>query len=153
MKVEVRVQARRWQPQPFIVHACTSSQTPLTTGQFFQHIQSYFTQHPPPFRVILGPYPKYEGWNIVRSRHSMRLRSGMADVKFKVMCLALEAAGQQRLAKKLYTGWKASAASWFVSRQTTRECPQSDTKHSCLPMCGHVPKHCTRSFPLSKKRC
>lgn len=123
------LQVSRWQPQPLIVHACTSSQNPLNTGQFFQHIQSYFTQHPPPFRVILGPYPNYEGWNIVRNRHSMRLRSAMADIKFKMLCFLLEAAGQPRLAKKLYTGWKASVLNLQCC---------TDTEHCCLLMVQYV---------------
>ena len=109
------------------MHACTSSHNPLNTGQFFQHIQRYFTQHPPPFRVILGPYPKYEGWNIVRSMHSMRLRSAMAEVKFRGLVFVLEAARQQRLAKKLYTGWKASIASDIDTSMLNKHVVCSDT--------------------------
>lgn len=44
----------------------------------------------------------------MRSAHSMRMRSAMAEVKFRVLVCVLEATGQQRLAKKLYTGWQAS---------------------------------------------
>ncbi|KAA6426508.1 MAG: hypothetical protein FRX49_03618 [Trebouxia sp. A1-2] len=93
---------------PLIVHACTSSQNPLTTGQFFQQIQAYFSTHPPPFRVILGPYPKYQGLNIVsNSSHLRAVRYILAEAKFVVLCGALRAAGQEHLAKKLFSGWKA----------------------------------------------
>ncbi|KAL0022255.1 hypothetical protein WJX77_010593 [Trebouxia sp. C0004] len=93
---------------PLIVHACTSSHNPLTTGQFFQHIQEYFSSHPPPFRVILGPYPKYQGLNIVsNSRHLRAVRYALAEAKFVVLCGVLRAAGQEYLAKKLFLGWKA----------------------------------------------
>ena len=100
------MQAGSRQAQASIVHACTSTQNPLTTEQFFQHIQRYFTHHPPPFRVIVGPYPKYEGLNIVHSIHGMRFRSALAEAKFRALSFVLEAAGKQRLAKKLYAGWK-----------------------------------------------
>ena len=89
---------------PLIVHACTSSQNPLTTGQFFQHIQAY---HLPPFRVILGPYPKYQGLNIVsNSRHLRAVRYALAEAKFVVLCGVLRAAGREHLARKLFAGWK-----------------------------------------------
>ncbi|KAL0047381.1 hypothetical protein WJX82_002034 [Trebouxia sp. C0006] len=93
---------------PLVVHACTSSQNPITTGQFFQHIQAYFSSHPPPFRVILGPYPKYQGLNIVsNSRHLRVVRYALAEAKFVVLCGVLRAAGREHLAKKLFSGWKA----------------------------------------------
>jgi len=88
------------------VHACTSSQNPLTTGQFFQHVQAYFSSHPPPFRVILGPYPKYQGLNVVSNNHFRAVRYVLAEAKFVVLCGVLRAAGQEHLAKKLFSGWK-----------------------------------------------
>ena len=95
---------------PLMVHVCTSSQNPLTTGHFFQHVQTYFSSHPPPFRVILGPYPKYQGFNIVSSSQVRAVRSAMAEAKIVVLCGLLRAAGRERLAKKLYSGWKVSHA-------------------------------------------
>lgn len=88
------------------MHACTSSQNPLTTGQFLQHVQAYFTCHPPPFRVILGPYPKYQGLNVVNNNHFRAVRFVLAEAKFVVLCGVLRAAGQEHLAKKLFSGWK-----------------------------------------------
>ncbi|KAL3139076.1 Fatty acyl-CoA reductase 2 [Trebouxia sp. C0010 RCD-2024] len=92
---------------PLIVHACTSSQNFMTTGQFFQHIQAYFTLHPPPFRVILGGYPKYQGGNIVHTKQMLAARSALAEAKFVAICTVLRISGRERLAKKLYAGWKA----------------------------------------------
>lgn len=92
---------------PLIVHACTSSQNFMTTGQFFQHIQAYFTSHPPPFRVILGAYPKYQGRNIVHTKQMLAARSALAEAKFVAICTGLRISGRERLAKKLYAGWKA----------------------------------------------
>ena len=102
------------QRRPFIVHACTSSQNSLTTGQFFQHIQAYFTSQPPPFRVIVGAYPKYQGHNIVHSKQMLAARSALAQAKFLALCAALKAAGRQRLANKLYAGWKVSISMCHV---------------------------------------
>ena len=36
----------------------------------------------------------------------MRLRSAMAEMKFRILYYLLDAAKKQRLAKKLYAGWK-----------------------------------------------
>ena len=100
------LQKKRRSKQPLVIHACTSSQKLLTTGQFFQHIQAYFSAHPPPFRVIMGPYPKYQGWNIVRNDHIRAARSAAAEVKFAAICGVLRAVGQPNLAKKMHSGWK-----------------------------------------------
>ena len=106
MQRHVVVQGHSRQRHPLIVHACTSSQNPLTTGQFFQHIQAYFTAHPPPFRVIVGPYPSYRGLNIVSNRQMRAARSAIAEAKFVAICAVLRAAGRERLAKRLFSGWK-----------------------------------------------
>lgn len=98
------------QKRPLIVHACTSSQNPLTTGQFFQYIQAFFTAQPPPFRVIVGAYPKYQGHNIVHSKQMLAARSALAEAKFLALCIALKAACRERLANKLYAGWKVSVS-------------------------------------------
>lgn len=98
----------RGQKHPLVVHACTSSQNALSTGKFFQHIQAHFTAHPPPFRVILGAYPKYQGLNIVRNRQMLAARSALAEAKFVALCAALRLAGRDRLARKLLAGWKVS---------------------------------------------
>ena len=102
-------QGVKTQQQPLILHACTSSQNPLMTGQFFQHIQEYFTSHPPPLKVILGPYPKYQGLNIVSNRQALLVRSALAEAKFATIGAALRAFGQDRLAKKLVIGWKVGS--------------------------------------------
>ena len=88
------------------MHACTSAQRPLTTGLFFQLIQQHFTQHPPPFRVLLGAYPRYEGANIVTDPTLFRLRTALAEAKFTALACALRAAGRGKLAARLYNGWK-----------------------------------------------
>lgn len=104
------LQGRRMENRPLIVHACTSSQNSLTTGQFFQYVQAYFTSQPPPFRVILGAYPKYQGHNIVHSKQMLAARSALAEAKFVTLCTALKAAGKDRVANKLYAGWKVSCS-------------------------------------------
>ena len=107
--------SRQIQP-PLVVHACTSAQRPLTTGLFFQLIQQHFTQHPPPFRVLLGAYPRYQGANIVTDPALFRLRSALAEAKFTALACSLRAAGRGKLAARLYNGWKVgfvfSAAFW-----------------------------------------
>lgn len=100
------IQGHKARRAPLIVHACTSSQNFMTTGQFFQHIQAYFTSHPPPFRVILGAYPKYQGRNIVHTKQMLAARSALAEAKFVAICTGLRISGRERLAKKLYAGWK-----------------------------------------------
>ena len=61
--------------------------------------------------MILGPYPKYQGFNIVSSSQVRAVRSAMAEVKVVVLCGLLRAAGRGRLAVKLYSGWKVGHAS------------------------------------------
>ena len=44
-------------------------------------------------------------------------RSALAEAKFVALCTALKAAGRQRLANKLYAGWKVSSSvCCFVNR-------------------------------------
>ena len=97
--------SRQVQP-PLVVHACTSAQWPLTTGRFFQLIQQHFTQHPPPFRVLLGAYPRHQGANIVTDPALFRLRTALAEAKFTGLACALRAAGRGKLAARLYNGWQ-----------------------------------------------
>ena len=129
--------SRQVQP-PLVVHACTSAQRPLTTALFFQLIQQHFTQHPPPFRVLLGAYPRYQGANIVTDPALFRLRTSLAEAKFTALACALRAAGRGRLAARLYNGWKVGCSSQlvFVARQIiTRLLTSSSTAGSWVLLC------------------
>lgn len=76
---------------------------PANSFNIFRHT---FHPTPLPFRVILGPYPKYQGLNVVNNNHFRAVRFVLAEAKFVVLCGVLRAAGQEHLAKKLFSGWK-----------------------------------------------
>lgn len=62
----------------------------------------------------MGAYPRYESRNIVHSKQMLSARSALAEAKFLALSTALKAAGRERLANKLYAGWKVSISMCHV---------------------------------------
>lgn len=53
----------------------------------------------------------------MHGKRMLAARSALAEAKFVALCTALKLAGGERVAKKLFAGWKVSATAYAVTVQ------------------------------------
>lgn len=89
-----------------VFHACTSTSYPISNGEMFTMGRWFFEKEPAPYCLLWGSYPQFppsykpNAWRVY-------LGKMITAAKVHMACWLMRYMGKDKLANRLYTGWKA----------------------------------------------